>query len=644
MSKRTASTTKRTHTRPAAPTAAPSPAAMTWHSHSWLVGIGIFILAFALYSNTLYHGFTMDDPLVVNKNKYVQQGTAGIRAIFTHGYLEGYSGRADYDSYRPLPLAMYAFEKDMYGGQSSDHHTAHVLLYALACVLLYRFLRRLLADYSVWMPLCITVLFVVHPLHTEVVANIKSRDEILAFIGLVWMQTALLRYADTKQSSALLQAIVAFVLALFSKESAVAALVLAPLTMYYGRGVTNLKQLGKVILMLLPFVGLYFAIRAGVADESAAQNTVLENTLLGANGLSQRLASAFALLSRYYQLVVWPHPLSVDYSYNQLPLTTWADPRAWLGLLGTGGLAAFAFYSLLKRPHAGGYGVWWFGLTFALTSNLVVLVGSTFAERFLFTPLLGLLLLGAWVLHLLLAKSGESAPTFAYAITALLALPWLLMTWQRNKDWVSDEKLFEKQLIVAPNSARTYITLGNMAYTQYTVDLDKANQAKTGGDSTLRKHPALLRSIEQFQRALAIYEPASITNYSLGISLKAAGRYPEAVTALERAVALDSTAFKPWLHLGVAYAFTDRWHEAQTAYLRALSKEPNNLMLLKNIAYTYRKTQAPSQALFYLEKALLLAPKDTDVLSQLIKVHRDDRKDMEKAIYYNQLLAKALGK
>jgi protein O-mannosyl-transferase len=627
--------------KPVTPTAAPAPS-MTLPLYWWM-GVVVAVLAFAVYSNTLSYGFAMDDPLVVSLNKYVQKGVAGLGDIFSHGYLEGYSGRSDYDSYRPVPLAMYAIEKSLMGGQPQDHHLVNVLLYALATGLLFRFLRRLMPGQQVWLPFLITTLFAVHPLHTEVVANIKSRDEIVAFIGLVLMQSSLLKYGATGAVGALVRAVLAFALAVFSKESAVVGLVLGPLTMYYGAGVRG-ARLWQTALALSPVVLLYFSARGAILDDNATKNTILENTLLGAQSMSERLASAFGLLGHYYQLVLWPHPLSCDYSYNQLPLTSWGDPRALIGLFITLALGAYAVYNAVKNPSPGGYGAWWFGLTFALTCNLVVLVGATLAERFLFTPLLGLLLLLGWGLYHILPKN-NTGQYIAYGITALLALPCIGLTWARNKQWVSDQKLFEHQLVVAPNSARTYITLGNIHYNQYLAALEKAgikNSIPT--DTTWQRNTDLAKSVDYFGEALRIYEPASLTHYSHGLSLKAAGRYAEAVKTLERSVQLDSTQSKPLFHLAIAYSFAEQYANARRTYEKVLKNDPKNLIAIKNMAFTCRKTNDPDAALNYLQRALSMAPKDIDILSQFIKVYRDDKKDMQKAIEYNELLIKAMGK
>lgn len=155
-----------------------------WQENNVLMGTVFFCLAFLIYSNTLNNEFAGDDPLVVSKNQYVQKGFGGIKDIFTTTLTEEYTGVKDF-GYRPVPLAMFAIEKDIIEENSIGHHWMQVLLYGLSCVITFLILQRMLKSLGQWPIITATLRFIVHPIHTEVVANIKSRDEILGFIGVI---------------------------------------------------------------------------------------------------------------------------------------------------------------------------------------------------------------------------------------------------------------------------------------------------------------------------------------------------------------------------------------------------------------------------------------------------------------------------
>jgi hypothetical protein len=151
-----------------------------------------FLLAVLLYANTLTHGFVQDDAIVITDNMFTTQGVKGIPGILTKdtffGFfkVEGKETLVSGGRYRPLTLVVFALLYEVFGLDPFPYHLLTVLLYALTCVLLYRVLLLLLREHSglgagvAWMA---TLLFTVHPIHTEVVANIKGCDEIVALLG-----------------------------------------------------------------------------------------------------------------------------------------------------------------------------------------------------------------------------------------------------------------------------------------------------------------------------------------------------------------------------------------------------------------------------------------------------------------------------
>src|SRR5688572_30865975 len=136
------------------------------------------LFAFALYANTLSHDYTVDDGTVISNNKITKKGISAIPEIFSTSYRAGFWERQE-GLYRPLSVAMFAIEWELAPENPSPGHWINVILYALTAFLMMMTLSNIFKNYSPLLPLLATLLFVVHPIHTEVVANIKSRDEIL---------------------------------------------------------------------------------------------------------------------------------------------------------------------------------------------------------------------------------------------------------------------------------------------------------------------------------------------------------------------------------------------------------------------------------------------------------------------------------
>lgn len=139
------------------------------------VGIALFVLALALYSQTITHDFAWDDQLVITQNTVTLQGLSGIKDIWTsYAYLEGR------EIYRPIPQTIHAILWELFPEQTIPFHAVQILVYALCCLSLLYLFRRMfpkMPPFVLWLSVLV---FIFMPVHVEVVANIKSLDELLA--------------------------------------------------------------------------------------------------------------------------------------------------------------------------------------------------------------------------------------------------------------------------------------------------------------------------------------------------------------------------------------------------------------------------------------------------------------------------------
>ena len=141
------------------------------------------ILSFCVYANTLQNDYALDDWPIVQYNQIVNKGLSGIPEILVTPYWYGnLKNLAEIDEYRPLSLVSFAIEYQLFPGNPLPAHLINVLLFAFCVVLLFKALNHLLSEKSPTMAFITALLFSLHPIHTEVVANIKSRDELLCFL------------------------------------------------------------------------------------------------------------------------------------------------------------------------------------------------------------------------------------------------------------------------------------------------------------------------------------------------------------------------------------------------------------------------------------------------------------------------------
>ncbi len=216
----------------------------------------VFFAAFLVYFNAVFNDYNLDDDLVTRNHRLTSQGISAIPEIFTSPYFQNETYAFEY---RPMVLTSFAIEHTMFGENPSVSHFFNVLLYALLCVLLFNTLKRLLKSYSILVPLFVAMLFAVHPIHTEVVASIKNRDEILALLGSVGAWYYCIRFLETQKWWMLPVAGVLMLAALLSKISVVPVIMIIPLSLivFYRPTLQKVLLITAVLtLVAFPFVKL----------------------------------------------------------------------------------------------------------------------------------------------------------------------------------------------------------------------------------------------------------------------------------------------------------------------------------------------------------------------------------------------------
>ena len=177
----------------------------------------IALFVFVIYGNTINHGYNFDDEYVI-LNQQVQQGIKAIPDIFSSRY---FTSEDQSYGYRPITKVTFAIEYSFFGLDPKISHLINVLLYGLTGVLIFNFLVKNFSAYPKWIWLFVTLLFLSHPLHTEVVNSLKNREDILSFLfGLLAMSHAF-NYSKTNKLKQLLFSGLAIIASILSKESGV---------------------------------------------------------------------------------------------------------------------------------------------------------------------------------------------------------------------------------------------------------------------------------------------------------------------------------------------------------------------------------------------------------------------------------------
>ena len=238
-----------------------------------LICIVLFVFAFVLYGNTIQNEYALDDEMVTN-NDQIRGGISAIPEIFTTNYriTEEYNY-----GYRPITKSTFALEYQLFGDNPHISHFINVLIYAFTGIFLFLLLVNLLKDYHLFFPMIISLLFMAHPIHTEVVASLKNREELISFLCSLAALRLLFKSVDTFRVLYIIGGILLFIIGFFAKQNAATFVVVIPLTLYFfsqislpiihksqlsiNLAVTNIGV--PITRLILPFVGLGFYV-AGV--------------------------------------------------------------------------------------------------------------------------------------------------------------------------------------------------------------------------------------------------------------------------------------------------------------------------------------------------------------------------------------------
>ncbi|HUF51878.1 MAG TPA: hypothetical protein VMN60_13720, partial [Longimicrobiales bacterium] len=408
----------------------------------------VFAVALALYLPALRNGFAYDDVAVIQGDPRVHS-LAHTAAIFTRGYWAD----ADLALYRPLTTLSFAMDWTLSGGKPAWFLFTNALWNATVCALVFAFLTRFAAPAAA---LGAALLFAVHPVHVEAVANIVGRAELIAgafTFGalLLWPSTSAPQLARVAGVGLL------FALALLTKESAImlpALLVLidvarAELTPATAR--QWLRRRAGGLLMLAGIAGAYLGIRAIVLGGIVP--TRLDAALEVTSGVD-RVFTALQAWPVYLQLLLMPVVLLADYGPRILMPALGPTPAAIGGAFILAVLTVGGLISWRRGRGDVALALLWLPVTLLPVSNLIIPIGIIVAERTLYVPSLVLALGVA-----LAADRLSLRPPLRLAGAAALALVFVLFagrTLVRIPEWRSTDSIFAALLRDRPDSFRAH--------------------------------------------------------------------------------------------------------------------------------------------------------------------------------------------
>jgi Tfp pilus assembly protein PilF len=519
-----------------------------------------------VYANALANGFVLDDQGVIRENPLVMS-LDGVWRAFARPYwpeaLGGYQ-------YRPLAIAGFTVDWAVSGGSPAWFHAVNMLWHAAATVAVWYLAIAILAPAGA---LAAALLFALHPVHVEAVANVVGRLECMAAVFTI---VALL--AHRRRS---LAAIPLFALGLLAKENAIVFLGLAGAhdVLVAGAWRTALRDRRALYALYGAIVVLYAGLLAYLFRDGGFTTPSL--TFDGA-GTWQRLLTVATVVPRYVMLLLLPTHLSADYQPGVIqPVTSPLDPLVLLGVLLSATLAVAIGRAWRRSPELA-FALVWVPITLAPVSNVVFVSGVTLAERTLYLPSVGAVLLLGWLIQHLALR--HVRPVLAAG--ALLLAFYAARTWARTPAWRDNKTFLVTLLRDHPESyrahsaaAKVYASLGQLDAASRELATARHLFPRDPGNYTTGAEVAMERG--DYAAAALLLDSAIVLRPRLAkVHLRRAdarylmGDFREAIAAAERGLALAPDSARARVLIALAARALADTATAERAYREGVRHSP----------------------------------------------------------------------
>lgn len=563
----------------------------------------LLIVPVLIYGWSIGHDYTVDDLGVITEHRHVLAGIDGLSEIFTTNYRNGINNFND-GLYRPLSLAVFAVFESLAPGSPVPGHILNVLVYALLVMAIYNLIRSFPISGAHKLAFWSALFFAVMPIHTEVVANIKSLDELLGMTFGVLSCFYFVKYLQNQKLIQLVLSTTMFLLGLFSKESTITYLGVVPVLVYVFYPQYPVKK-GLIAYTPLPGVAaLWLLIRHNVMSSMPTLDPGvfghLNNPLTELASYGDQLASALNIQLMGLKKLFIPYPLLHDYSFDYLPTIEIASGAGVMLLLLFGGLIGITLWGVYKRK-LWAFGLAFYGITVSPVANIIFLNSTIFGERLLFTPSLGIVF--TVVSLLMLQKRLPSQwGRLAYIPLAIFAV----MSFVRQLDWKDNYTLFSADVYHLPTSARANHNYATEVYFKYKTD---------------RREDLKDEAVFYFTKATDIYPDYLDAWNNKGTLHLFAREFDQAEEALLKTISIQPNYGKAYFNLGVTYQETQRYQQSAQYYQLAIDKGLGNADAYYGLGYALGFLGQKEQARLAFENCLQLNPNHANAYLQLGKIY-----------------------
>jgi len=552
----------------------------------------LIAISFAVYFNSLGNGFVFDDQLLIDDQAYILRD---FKNVFSSASSFVFQDKTSAGFYRPILVLSYFIDYHLGGGAPFSFHLTNILIHFISIILVAYAAFMIFGE--AFPALLAGSIFALHPAQSEAVAWISGRNDPLLTVFILLSFIFFAKYRENNSRILLVVSIMTFLLALFTKESALIFPVVLLGYDYFNIKInSHTKEFGVGInqkrspkyeyflpyLLLAALIILYAVIRIFMIKGLGG------GIHPGIDGL--RVIPLTYLF--YFKTLIYPAGFSVvpfiktqlggfEYLIRCLPLLFLAGLIFWLW----GRIPVVAF------------GLWW-GLLALLPVSGIIPAPIMVMEHRLYSALFGFSLVFAWIGNSLLKQNVK----LKSVIILILGVIFFLlggMTFQRNRLFADPMLLWETSARNNPNSDVIQVNLAT-AYIE------------------AKKY---LSAEEHLKKALELRPANEIAHYNLGYLYLLSGREKLGKKEFEKAVELDPKYIKAHYNLGIIALNDRRYREAIRRMGLILQLKPNFVLAYITLGDAYYNLKEDIKAKECYTRGLEIDPMNLHAQEMLKKLN-----------------------
>lgn len=567
-------------------------------SKKYFIILLFVVLGFSLYANSFKNQMFWDDNDFVVNNQYIKDWQY-FPEYFSQNVIAGSGLLSNY--WRPALLTVYSIEWHIWGDWNVGYHFINTSFHIIDSILLFLILFYLFK--KKYLALFTSLIFLAHPLQTEAVVYVSSLGDSLSvfFIFLGIFLFLKFRLSDIKPTRSLFYfvSLLMYPLALMSKETAIimpALIFIVDFCLEYEKKEHSfkkiLKRIGKIIWPFITIAGIYILLRATSLDFINTFNLYNESNIL-TSSMYVRLLTFFGVLTTYFCLLFWPFNLHMERSIN-IATAFHSFPVIFGGIIFV--LLIVLAFTKFKRWPILSFGILWFFIGLAPTSNIAVPINGLLYEHWLYLPMIGVFLVVVWLGELLAKKHNLQKVLLVIFILFFVFLS--VLTIRRNIDWHNPIVFYNQTLKYSPNDYRVLNNLG-MAYAD-NKDIEKAE--------------------EIYNRAISVSSSTPVAYHNLGNLYKEINKNYLAIENFNKAISIDPNFTFSYNALVNLYLKEKDYKNARLVLEKYLKNSGSKLDVFPLLVQIAVQEKDYNGALVYLNEALNIDPNNQDIKTAIYNI------------------------